>query len=438
MPRNIFVMALDEFNRAMLERLQGADGMRFHSLLDMETAVDTRDYDIPLLLDRARLQLREFPGPIDAIVGFWDFPTSTMLPILRREFGLRGPSLESVLRCEHKYWFRVNQQQFAPEQTPAYAAVNPFDERYPDHPPLDYPFWIKPVRSHSSQLGFYIDDRSSFADAVGEIREKIHFLARPFNELLAYAELPESIRPVDGWHCLAEEIISAGEQCTLEGYVLDGEVVIYGTVDSLREGKYGSSFSRYQYPSSLPESVQAGMGEMARDFLRQIEFDDSPFNIEFYYEPDSGQVWMLEVNARCSKSHSPLFEMVDGTSNKQAMVDVALGRRPVFPEEGGPFNMAAKFMLREHEDALVRRVPTAEEIAAIEADIPGVRIQIIAVEGERLSRLLHQDSYSYETALLFIGGDSNEDIENRSEQVKARLNLELEREQAGLGYALSP
>gem|GEM_PF-5814021 len=50
MVKNIFVMALNEFNREMLERLQGADEMRFHSLLDMETAVDTRSYDIPLLL----------------------------------------------------------------------------------------------------------------------------------------------------------------------------------------------------------------------------------------------------------------------------------------------------------------------------------------------------------------------------------------------------
>jgi len=76
------------------------------------------------------------------------------------------------------------------------------------------------------------------------------------------------------------------------------------------------------------------MGEMASDFIRQIEFDNSPFNIEFYYESGSGKVRMLEVNARCSKSHSPLFEMVDGTSNKQAMVDVALGRKPLFPEGG--------------------------------------------------------------------------------------------------------
>jgi len=59
--------------------------------------------------------------------------------------------------------------------------------------------------------------------------------------------------------------------------------------------------------------------------------------------------------------------------------------------------------------------------------MPGCRIQIVAQEGRRLAQLLHQDSYSYEIALLFIGGDSNADIEARSEQVKARLHFELER-----------
>ena len=69
----------------------------------------------------------------------------------------------------------------------------------------------------------------------------------------------------------------------------------------------------------------------------------------------------------------------------------------------------------------LKRVPTAEEVAAIEADISGCRIQIVAQEGWRLSTLFHQDSYTYETALLFIGSDSLEEIERKSEQARARL-----------------
>jgi hypothetical protein len=70
---------------------------------------------------KARDTLRSFDGPIDAVVGYWDLPSIVMLPILRREFGLRGPTLESVLRCQHKYWSRVEQARAVPDEVPGFA-----------------------------------------------------------------------------------------------------------------------------------------------------------------------------------------------------------------------------------------------------------------------------------------------------------------------------
>ena len=423
---HIFVLGLDDFNRAMLERLRGAEHMAFHGLLSVETAVDVVHYDVADLLDQARQTLRAFPHPIHALVGYWDFPTSTMLPVLRRAFGLRGPSLESTLRCEHKYWSRLQERQAAPRETPRFAVVDPFAEDVLDRPPLPYPFWIKPVRSHSSQLGFRIDDDTDFAHAIDTIRQKIAFLAEPFTYLMGLADLPPDIAAVDGWHCVAEEIIASPHQCTLEGYVLNGEVTIYGTVDSLREGRHASSFSRYQYPSQLPGEVQQIMEADVRRFLRRVGYDNAPFNVEFFYAPDTGALRMVEVNTRCSKSHSPLFEMVDGTSNLQVMVDVALGREPDFPPEGGRFAHAAKFMLRRDQDARVLRVPTEAEIRAIERDMPGVAIQVEAKPGRTLSALLHQDSYTFEYATVFIGGNDIADIEARYRHVGQRLDFRFE------------
>lgn len=426
--KNIFVMAMDEFHQAMLERLRGNEEMAFHPLLDMETAVDTTGYDMAELLDRARRTLQDFPGTVDAIVGYWDFPTLSLLPVLRREWNLPGPSLEAALRCEHKYWARVEEARVAPRQTPRFASVNPFDDNVLDQPPLPYPFWIKPVRAHSSQLGFRVNNRQDFEQAIGQTRDRIHVFARPFNYILAMARLPEDIEPVDGWHCIAEEIVSEGQQCTLEGYVLNGEVEIYGVVDSLREGAVGSSFSRYQYPSGLPPSVLDIMIEDSRRFIERTGFDNSPFNIEFFYNEKDGSIWMLEVNPRCSKSHSPIFEMVDGSSNLQAMVDVALGRKPAFPPEGGEYRYAAKIMLREHQDAVVERVPGLDEISAIENDIPGCHIKVEAEQGSSLSDMLHQDSYSFEYAVLFVGGDSVEEIDKKADQTKARLDFRFSRQ----------
>ncbi|MFO7994616.1 MAG: ATP-grasp domain-containing protein [Marinobacter sp.] len=425
--KNIFVMAMDDFHLTMLERLRGSEEMAFHPLLDMETAVNTTGYDMAELLGRARRTLQDFPGTVDAIVGYWDFPTLSLLPVLRREWNLPGPSLEAALRCEHKYWARVEEARVAPRQTPCFASVNPFDENVMDQSPLPYPFWIKPVRAHSSQLGFHVDNQQDFEHAIEQTRDRIQLFAKPFNYILGMAKLPQEIATVDGWHCIAEEIVSAGRQCTLEGYVLNGEMEIYGVVDSLREGAVGSSFSRYQYPSDLPASIQDIMLEDCRRFVERTGFDNSPFNIEFFYNEEDGSIWMLEVNPRCSKSHSPLFEMVDGSSNLQAMVDVALGRKPVFPPEGGRYRYAAKIMLREHQNGVVERVPSADEVRAIENDFPGCRIQVEAEQGCRLSDMLHQDSYSFEYALLFVGGDSVEEIDHKADQIKARLDFRFTR-----------
>jgi len=420
---NVFVIALDAFNKPLLERLRGAGEIAFHPLLTTEEVVISKTFDMPRLLDKARGRLRSFEGEVDAVVGYWDFPTSTMLPVLRREFGLRGPSIESVLKCEHKYWSRLEQQRVFPDDTPEFAVINPFLVSSFEPPPMAFPFWVKPVRAHSSMLGFKVENRDDLRAAMATSREHIHRLAEPFNHLMSYARLPPDIQQVDGFHCLAEEIISAGDQCTLEGYVLDGRVQVYGAVDSLREGPSESSFTRYQYPSRLGPDVLGRMEIMAEQFLHQVGFDNSAFNIEYFHDPVSGRIWLLEVNTRLSKSHAPLFELVDGVANYQVMVDVALGREPGMPKRQGHYSCAAKFMLRKHEDATVLAAPTADERRQLEAEIPGVHILIGAEPGMRLQHLQHQDSYSFELATVFVGANSSDELEAKGRQCQERLRF---------------
>lgn len=95
---NIFVIGLDDFNLRLLKGVRRADEYAFHGLLSVEEMVRARHFEMHALLDKAGKRLREFPGPIDAIVGYWDFPTILMMAILRRQFGLGGPTLKSVLK----------------------------------------------------------------------------------------------------------------------------------------------------------------------------------------------------------------------------------------------------------------------------------------------------------------------------------------------------
>lgn len=177
--RNIFVIGLEDFNLRLLQKVRHSEQYHFHPLLGYQSVTQLGREDAETLLARARAKLDGFSGEIHAIVGYWDFPTNLMLPILRERYGLVGPRLESVLRCEHKYWARLLQKETVPDLIPEFALVDPFTEKAADNPPLDFPFWIKPVKAHSSKLGVWVENRYDCAafESWSAIRGKDFFAA---------------------------------------------------------------------------------------------------------------------------------------------------------------------------------------------------------------------------------------------------------------------
>jgi biotin carboxylase len=171
--------------------------------------------------------------------------------------------------------------------------------------------------------------------------------------------------------------------------------------------------------------IQKEMIAATERLLTYIGFDNSPFNIEFYWDEEHDKIWLLEVNTRISKSHCPLFCYVDGLSHHLVMVELALGRKPVFPHRQGPYRYAAKFMWRVYADAIVKRVPTEQEIRAISERISGCQIQMHIHEGMLLSELSDQESYSYEIAVIFLGCDSQQELLDKYQLIQQAMPLEL-------------
>ncbi|WP_373190701.1 acetyl-CoA carboxylase biotin carboxylase subunit family protein [Halomonas sp.] len=425
---NIFVIGLNDFNRQRLETLHGAGQWRFHGVIAPEAVYDTEEFDIDAMLGEATAQLEAFEGSIDAIVGYMDFPVSTMLPILCERFGTTTTSLESLLKCEHKYWSRRVQREVIPDHIPAFAAFDPFDDEAMTHigeAGLYFPFFIKPIKSSGSRLGFRIDTPEDFYQAIEQLRAAIGLIADPFNSVLEQAQLPPEIAAVDGHFCMAEEIIG-GWQCTVEGYVYNGEVVSYGIVDSLRYPQV-LSFFHYRYPSGLPDDIQASMVELTDRIMTHIGYDNAAFNIEYFWDEVQGRIWLLEINTRISQSHCDLFEKVDGVSNQQVTIDLGLGRRPDMPHREGAFPIAAKFFYRVFfSDAQVTRVPSPQEVRALEADFPGTRMDIQVEEGQWLSSLPEQDSYSYALAHIWMGASSAEQLLENYERLASRMAFEFD------------
>lgn len=423
--KNVFVVGLDEHNHEILLRTPSARHCRFHQLLDQEE-LQVGEVDIEELLGKAERILDDFDGSVDAIVGYWDFPVTLFVPILCSRRGLPSSSLESFVKCEHKYWSRLEQREVIDEYPP-FALVELSDG---DPSPLEspgYPMWLKPVKSASSELAYRVDDDQGFREAVANLRQGIDRIGRPFEQILKRVDLPPEISSVGGRTCLAEAALH-GVQAAVEGYVYKGEVVVYGALDSI-DYPGSSVFLRHQYPSELPEEVCQRMADIAARVIERVGMDNSTFSVEFFYDPVEEGLNLLEVNTRHSQAHAELFELVDGVPNHERMLRLALGQDPRLPDEArGEFKVAAEWYYRRFDDGVATRVPTAEEIAELEESLPGVSVEVVPREGEWLSQMQAQDSYSYELALITIGAEDETTMRAKYERCVEALKFEFDDE----------
>lgn len=425
MKKNIFVMGLEPYNRAKLNSIRNAEDYEFHPLLPYEDVVKPYNYPYEELLAKADARLRNFNGTVDGIITPWNFPSDTIAAVLGQRFNLPFPSLESILRCGHKYWARLEQQKIIPDYIPRFCVVNPFSENPFDEVTLDFPFWIKPIKSMGSYLGFRVNNEQEFHESIDVLRREIPRIGNAYNLALKHAQLPPEVEGIGGNHCIVEEIITGNRQNGPEGYVYDGKVVIYGITDSLKDSR-NLSFSAFQYPSEWPEHMQQKTIEITTKLVENLGLDNSCFNLEFIWNEETDELRLIEINPRISQSLSDMFEKVHGASNHEVAVDLAMGREPAYALLQGKFSCAAKFMMRCYEDAIVKRVPTAEQIAQAEALFPETGIYIAVEEGMQLSDLKGQDSYSFEIATIMVGADSHKQLQERYQMITDTLNFEFE------------
>lgn len=416
---DVFVVGLDDGNLRTLRDVPEPVRYEFHGLL---TVPEIQHGDIPIvdLLDKARHELDTFDGEIGAIVGYWDFPVTSMVPMLCAEYNLPSAPLEAVLKCEHKYWSRLEQKK-ASDSVPPFGLV---DLENPSRPEgLSYPIWLKPVKSFSSDLAFKVENDEQLIESSREIADGIDRIGKPFEYVMSQVDLPDEIETIGGSACLAEEKMN-GAQAATEGYMYGGQVVVNGALDSLSYPDV-SSFERHRYPSELPPRVVERMEEVSKAVMKQIGLNNSTFSIEFFCDVENETAKVLEINARHSQSHAELFEYVDGIPNHYCMLQLGLGNDPALPHGEGPYRTASKWYLRKFEDAYVRRVPTTEELDALYSRIPGVVVDIQTEEGIWLSSMSGQDSYSYDLAYVYVGGDDDEEVQAKYRDVVDNLDFEF-------------
>ena len=426
MKKNVFVVGQDEINIQDLKNIEAAEKYEFIPLLsaeDVRLQLKGERMSYEKLIARAREKLDNHKGSIDAIISFID-PAMLLTYYLCEQYGLKAPSLKSAILSEQKYLSRKAQKKVLPDHIPSFREVDPFSPPKMSDLGLKTPFWLKPVISYGGQLAFKIESEQDYEESLEIIKKYIDSFSDPYDYLLSISDLSEEINKAGGKYCIAENTIS-GSFYTIEGYVCDGKMEVYAFFESpLYKGT--SSFMGYVTPSSLPDSVKDRMIRMAEKIMTEIAYDNAPFNIEFLYDEKSDHIWLLEVNTRISESHSYPYSRVYGYSNHHYLVKIATGTTPEPLDRQGPSNIAAKLYYRVFfEDGIVRHIPPPDTVKRIAEEFD-VRIKIQVKEGQKLSELQGQDSYSYSLADVYLGADNEKHLYERFDRIVERLSIVVE------------
>ncbi|MFW5974864.1 MAG: D-alanine--D-alanine ligase, partial [Bacteroidota bacterium] len=91
--KQVFVVGLDAFNLDKLNNLPEAEYCDFHAALKISEIRGVDDISIPELLKKVDKRI-EKAGQIDAVVSYYDFPGTVLVPIIAEKYNLPGPPLE--------------------------------------------------------------------------------------------------------------------------------------------------------------------------------------------------------------------------------------------------------------------------------------------------------------------------------------------------------
>lgn len=330
---DILVVCPDGYDRWAFGRVAGH---RFHfidagiSHWEASPEFDPLDY-----LDRCREVVREHH--VDAVVSTHDLG-DLIAAVLADEAGLPGPSPEAVFLCLHKLYGR------RAERDPIRCQPLLLDEPLP---PLMYPSYMKAPWLKLGLLGFKLNSDDDACAAMDLARRELPAWTRQYYPLFA-AAVDLARYPLAATDMMLVEEFVEGQQVTIEGWSLGGDIQIWAMTDT---NTFAGSrvIDNFSTPSRVGAEMAATLRAKTIETIRVFEFDGGFFNIEFWLTPDG--VRLTEVNGRSAACFGGIYELALGADIFAAVADVACGRGPrALPRAGA--RVAGQFNVITFEDDL--------------------------------------------------------------------------------------
>lgn len=333
--------------------------------------------------------------------------------------GLPGTAPEAVLAAQHKLHARRVLERVAPEANLRFAEL---DAEYGGPIPagLAYPAFVKPVKAAFSVLAREVtshDELHRHTRFGWRELWVIRRLVEPF-ERIARRRLPGA----GSAHrmLLEEPLPAATPQFNLDGWVHRGQVHALGVVDAIMYPGT-NAFMRWELPSRLPAAVQARALDVARRFLGAIGFTHGVFNMEFFHDPATGRLQVIEFNPRLASQFVDLYRRVLGIDPLEVLLALSLGDDPAaLPRRTPTAGAAASVVYRAFAPHELRPMPTPAQRAALAAAFPDALLYEFPKQGHGLEREFKWLG-SCRYGDVHLGGRDRDDLRQRAEHASALL-----------------
>jgi hypothetical protein len=333
--------------------------------------------------------------------------------------GLPGATPESILAAQHKLHARRVLQRVAPE---ANLAFSPLEAEYGDDVPdgLAYPAFVKPVKAAFSVLARSVNRRDELQEHTRfSARELwvIRHLVEPFDRVCR-ERLPEA---GSAHRMLLEEPVPLHvPQYNLDGWVANGEVHPLGVVDAVMYPGT-RAFMRWDTPSRLAPPVQARALDVARRFLGAIGYRHGFFNLEFFHDPSTDRLSVIECNPRLASQFGDLYRRTLGADPHAMAVALALGEDPLaVPRTAPTAGIASSLVYRSFDPLDVPPMPGAARRQAFAREFPDGLLFTMPKSGHALQRDFKWTG-NHRYGIVHLGARDRAALDARARQASSLL-----------------
>jgi hypothetical protein len=341
-------------------------------------------FDIERFVDKLE---RKYSGRIDAVVSTNEQFGALAAALLAERLGLPGTKTETILLCQHKLAARDALRDKLPHLLPDWYAAVPYGITHADAKSLPYPLYVKPLKATFSVLARQVGDARELCSHLSFRPWEKHIIKRllvPYNQVLKrrgnYA--------VDSHNVVLETPLK-GLQINVDGYACGGTMSVLGMSDEVmypnpNNGAY--SFMRFEYPSRYAAPWRSKVEATTLEVMRAYGFEHGFFNLEFFLNPETGDLKLIEVNPRMAAQLAEFYRWCEGIDVYELAFTMACGGDVHLPANTPRFGAAASFVWRSFDGSSCPRLPTPDDMAWLEREYPEARLKCYPKSGDSLKR----------------------------------------------------